>query len=143
MNHLAQGLLLYAHNPEGTLTVPLAWMIRAFSVIARSFEIPGHSISNRELTLSIWHDFLPRSMRDPPNFIISPYYVYVNISERGIEPVPTDYADKKKSSKNKSWNLSIWIKLNQFMVREKGLEPSHLTAHAPKACVSTNSTTRA
>ena len=29
-----------------------------------------------------------------------------------------------------------------LMVREKGLEPSHLAAHAPKACVSTNSTTR-
>lgn len=29
------------------------------------------------------------------------------------------------------------------MVREKGLEPSRPKAHAPKACVSTNSTTRA
>lgn len=31
----------------------------------------------------------------------------------------------------------------QTMVREKGLEPSRLTALAPKASVSTNSTTRA
>ena len=29
------------------------------------------------------------------------------------------------------------------LVREKGLEPSRPKAHAPKACVSTNSTTRA
>ena len=29
------------------------------------------------------------------------------------------------------------------MVRMKGLEPSRLAAHAPKACVSTNSTTSA
>ena len=27
--------------------------------------------------------------------------------------------------------------LNSLLVREKGLEPSHLAAHAPKACVST------
>ena len=30
-----------------------------------------------------------------------------------------------------------------LMVRERGLEPPRLAAHAPKACVSTNSTTRA
>ena len=29
------------------------------------------------------------------------------------------------------------------LVRMKGLEPSRLAAHAPKACVSTNSTTSA
>ena len=31
----------------------------------------------------------------------------------------------------------------QFLVRMKGLEPSRREAHAPKACVSTNSTTSA
>ena len=30
-----------------------------------------------------------------------------------------------------------------ILVRMKGLEPSRLAAHAPKACVSTNSTTSA
>ncbi len=30
-----------------------------------------------------------------------------------------------------------------LLVRMKGLEPSRLAAHAPKACVSTNSTTSA
>jgi hypothetical protein len=44
---------------------------------------------------------------------------------------------KKKNPRNKFWNLSIWNKLYQTMVRERGLEPPHLTAHAPKACVST------
>lgn len=33
--------------------------------------------------------------------------------------------------------------VNLILVREKGLEPSRREAHAPKACVSTNSTTRA
>ena len=31
----------------------------------------------------------------------------------------------------------------QILVRMKGLEPSRREAHAPKACVSTNSTTSA
>ncbi len=35
--------------------------------------------------------------------------------------------------------ITHWVKL---MVGEEGLEPSHLTAHAPKACVYTNFTTR-
>jgi hypothetical protein len=40
-----------------------------------------------------------------------------------------DYLDKKKSPRNKSWNLSIWNKLNQIMVRERGLEPPRANAH--------------
>ena len=30
----------------------------------------------------------------------------------------TDYADNKKSPKNKLWNLSIWKIMNQTMVRQ-------------------------
>ncbi len=45
---------------------------------------------------------------------------------------------KKKSSENKFWNFSIWNKLNQTMVRERGLEPPRpLGTLAPEASAST------
>jgi hypothetical protein len=68
---------------------------------------------------------------------------YIKCSERGIEPDLTDAKSPQKEKLHKIWNLSIWNKLNQIMVREKGLEPSRPRALAPKASVSTNSTTRA
>ena len=37
----------------------------------------------------------------------------------------------------------LYSEKSQFLVRMKGLEPSRREAHAPKACVSTNSTTSA
>ena len=37
----------------------------------------------------------------------------------------------------------LMVQKFQFLVRMKGLEPSRREAHAPKACVSTNSTTSA
>ena len=37
----------------------------------------------------------------------------------------------------------LMMKNCQILVRMKGLEPSRREAHAPKACVSTNSTTSA
>ena len=45
-----------------------------------------------------------------------------------------------KHRRNKIWNQTDLINM---MVRMKGLEPSRLAALAPKASVSTNSTTRA
>jgi CheY-like chemotaxis protein len=44
------------------------------------------------------------------------------------------------------WSVSAWPGIRSScserrMVLRAGLEPAHLTAHAPQACVSTNSTT--
>lgn len=38
--------------------------------------------------------------------------------QRGLESMARDYDYKKKSPKNKLWNLSICNKLGQIMVRE-------------------------
>jgi hypothetical protein len=42
----------------------------------------------------------------------------ISCSERGFEPMTTDWKYKKKSSGNKFWNFPIWNKLDQTMVRE-------------------------
>jgi len=42
--------------------------------------------------------------------------------------MPTDYKYKKKSSKNKFWNLSIWKIMYQTMVRERG---QHIKSPVP------------
>ena len=55
----------------------------------------------------------------------------------------TDTKLTQKKKLHKIWNCSIWNLTGLFLVREKGLEPSRLAALAPKASVSTNSTTRA
>ena len=61
-------------------------------------------------------------------------------SERGLEPsLQIQIAGQNKKTPGIERLLICYLK----MVREKGLEPSRLTALAPKASVSTNSTTRA
>jgi site-specific DNA recombinase len=56
---------------------------------------------------------------------------------------PENIWDLLRKTQEKRAQMRSNFPKSSFLVRERGLEPPRLTAHAPKACVSTNSTTRA
>ena len=54
---------------------------------------------------------------------------YSKCSKRGIEPKLTDTVTFQKEKLHILWSFSFWNKLNQTMVRERGLEPPQDCSH--------------
>ena len=77
---------------------------------------------------------------------------YTHLSKKGLISICSTYGCLSTPSlKYEFMLLKITLRMGDFLmvkkirslVRMKGLEPSRREAHAPKACVSTNSTTSA